>query len=61
MGKRKEKLDAMKAKIKMNREKLAKITERPPNEKIPKLAKRKEELTKRTEELKKKQEDGEGE
>jgi hypothetical protein len=45
----------------MNREKLAKITERPPNEKIPKLAKRKEELTKRKEELKKKQEDGEDE
>ena len=57
MSKRTEKMDAIKAKIKENREKLAKITERPPNEKIAALEERKNELTKRREELMKKQEE----
>jgi len=56
MSKRTEKMEAMKTKIKENREKLAKTTKRPPNEKIAKLEERKNELTKRREELMKKQE-----
>jgi uncharacterized membrane protein (DUF106 family) len=57
MSKRTEKMEALKAKVKENREKLAKITERPPNGKITKLEERKNELTKRREELMRKQEE----